>query len=172
MISLLSNVNKRVIYKNYPMKSYVDPNSLIEYAKSFKNIKVIDENFDFRYVSSIGDIFILGSIGPSSTLTWMLGENKTIIYLYSNKFKQIKEEWIEILQKSLIVIDIDEDDWANNLKKILNTPYSELLKIWEDKKIYRDQYDEEWFIGTNLHCGKLGSKHIKRFIIENKKEFN
>ena len=52
MISLLSDVNKRSIYKNYPMRSYVDPNSLIEYAKSFKNIKVINENFDFRYVSS------------------------------------------------------------------------------------------------------------------------
>ena len=165
----MSDVNKRAIYKNYPMRSYVDPNSLIEYAKSFKNIKVINENFDFRYVSSIGDIFILGSIGPSSTLTWMLGENKPIIYLYSNKFKQIKEEGIEILQKSLIVIDIDEDDWANNLKKILNTPYSELLKIWKDKQIYRDQYDEEWFMGTNLHCGKLGSEHIKRFVSENKK---
>ena len=63
---------------------------------------------------------------------------------------------------------IDEDDWANN-KKILNTPYSELLKIWKDKQIYRDQYDEEWFMGTNLHCGKLGSEHIKRFVSENKK---
>ena len=80
------------------MRSYVDPNSLIEYAKSFDNIKVINENFDFRYVSSLGDIFILGSIGSSSTLTWMLGENKPIIYLHFNKFKKIGDEGIKILK--------------------------------------------------------------------------
>ena len=84
LILLLSNLNKRVIYKDYPMRGYIDSNPLIKYAKSFKNIKVIDGRFDFRFVSSVGDIFILNSLGTSSTVTWMLGENKPIIYLHSN----------------------------------------------------------------------------------------
>ena len=167
MIKLLSNVNKRVIYKDYPMRGFIDPNPIIDYAKSFNNIKVINERYDFRFVSSVGDIFILGNIGASSTVTWMLGENKPIVFLYTNKFRFINEEGKKILEKGFIVVDIDQNDWTTNLSGILNKPYKELIKIWKDKKIYRDKYDEEWLLGTNLHAGKLGSNHIQRFILEN-----
>ena len=171
MILLLSGVNKRAIYKNYPMKSYLDADPLIKYAQSFKNIKVIDKRFDFRFVSSVGNIFILGSVGTSSTITWMLGENKPIIYLHTNKklARKINKKAKEILDKSLIVVDIDEEDWVNNLTSILNKPYEELVKIWKDKQIYRDQFDEEWFLGTNLHSGKLGSNYVNKYILENTK---
>ncbi len=168
MIESLSGVNKQVIYKDYPMKGYTDTDPLIKYADSFDNIKVIKENYDFRFVSSIGDIFILGSIGFSSTITWMLGENKPIIYLHTNKFRKLNEKAINILNKTLIVINIDDDDWIFNLTNLLNKPFDELVKIWKDKQVYRDQYDEEWLMGTNLHAGKLGSNYIKKYIIENK----
>ena len=168
MILLLSGVNKRAIYKNYPMRGYIDANPLIKYAQSFKNIKVIDKRFDFRFVSSVGNIFILGSVGTSSTITWMLGENKPIIYLHTRR-KRIGETAKKILDKSLIVVDIDEEDWVNNLTSILNKPYEELVKIWKDKQIYRDQFDEEWFLGTNLHSGKLGSNYVNKYILENTK---
>jgi hypothetical protein len=164
MIKLLSNVNKRAIYKDYPMRGFIDPNPLIDYAKSFNNIKVINERYDFRFVSSVGDIFILGNIGAASTLTWMLGENKPIIFLYTNTHRFINEEGKKILEKGFIVVDIDDDNWADNLTSILNKPYKELVKIWKDKQIYRDQYDEKWLLGTKLHSGKLGSKYIKKFI--------
>ena len=168
LINLFSKLNKRLIYKHYPMRCYIDPNPLNEYAQCFKNIKVINELFDFRYASSIGDIFILGNIGTSSTLTWMLGENKPIVFLYTNKSRFINDEGKKIIDQSLISVNIDQDDWMENLTHILNKPYKELLKIWQDKKIYRDQFDEKWFIGMNLHAGKLASKKIEDFIIENK----
>ena len=168
MIRLLSNLNKRVIYKNYPMRGFIDSNPLINYAKSFKNIKVISENYDFRFVSSGGDIFILGNIGASSTLSWMLGEDKPIVFLYTNKYRFINEKGKQILEKGFIVVNIDDDNWTNNLSNILNKPYEELVKMWKDKKIYRDQYDEEWLMGSNLHAGKLASKYIEKYIRENK----
>ena len=58
----------------------------------------------------------------------------------------------------------------DNLTNILNKPYDELLKIWIEKKFYRDLFDEDWLMGTNLHAGKLGSKYINRFILENNKK--
>jgi hypothetical protein len=167
MILLLSDLNKRAIYKHYPMRGYIDANPLIEYAKSFKNIKVIDKNFDFRFVSSAGNIFILGSIGTSSTITWMLGENKPIIYLHTKD--KLSATAKEILYKTLIVVDINDDNWINNLTSILNKPYEELVKMWKDKKIYRDQFDVDWFLGTNLHSGKLGSNYVNKYILENTK---
>lgn len=166
IIKVFSKLNKRVIYKPYPMRSYLDKDSIFNFANKFINIKVISDRYDFRYVSSVGDIFILGSIGLSSTLTWMLGENKPIIFLYTNKSRFINEEGRKILDRILIMIDIDKEDWDIKLTNTLNEPFENLVKIWDEKKVYRDQYDEEWFLGKNLHSGKIGSYQIRKFIKE------
>ena len=54
------------------------------------------------------------------------------------------------------------------LTNILNKPYKELVKIWKDKQIHRDLFDEEWLMGINLHSGKLGAKYIKDLSSETK----
>ena len=167
MITLLSKVNKRSIYKTYPGRCYIDKNPLVQYGKSLDNIKVISERFDFRYVNTIGDIFILGDLAGASTIMWMLGLNRPIIYLHTNKFRHLNLTAQNIFKKVLINVDIDEDDWENNLKNHLNKPHEELIEMWQAKQIYRDQYDDEWLMGMNLHAGKLGAKYVNRFILEN-----
>ena len=167
IIDLLSRINKRAIYKNYPRRNYIDSNPINEYAKKFKNIKTIEGDFDFRYINSIGDVFIISVIGSASTITWMINLGKPIIYLHTSKSEFITEEALGVAKKIFIFIDRDKYNWENDLKNIINKPYKELKSIWEDKKIYRDKYDEEWLTGKNLHSGKLGAKYIKEFILQN-----
>ena len=161
MINLLSSTNKKVIYKSYPRRNYIDPNPICVYAKKFDNIKVIDGNFDFRYVNSLGDIFILTSIGFSSTVTWLINLNKPIIFLLSNENKILEEDAINMLKKIFIVIDREKQSWEKDLQNILNKSFKELKKIWNDKQVYRDEYDVEWLTDKNAHSGKLGAKYIK-----------
>jgi hypothetical protein len=170
MIMLLSKINKRSIYKTYPGRCFIDTNPLIQYGESLANIKVISERFDFRYVNTIGDIFILGHLGGASTLMWMLGLNRPIIYLHTNKFRHLNISAQNMAKKTFITLDIDEDDWENNLENLLNRPHKELIEMWQAKQIYRDQYDKEWLMGMNLHAGKLGAKYINRFKLENTKK--
>ena len=92
---------------------------------------------------------------------------KPIIYLHTSKSEFITEEALAVVKKIFIFIDRDKHNWENDLKNIINKPYKELKSIWEDKKIYRDKYDEEWLTGKNLHAGKLGAKYIKEFILQN-----
>ena len=167
MITLLSKINKKAIYKTYPGRCYIDINPLIKYAEDLNNIKVISDRYDFRYVNTIGDIFILGHLGGASTMMWMIGLNRPIIYLHTNKFRFLNLEAQKVFKKSFITLDIDKVDWENDLKNIINIPYKKLLEIWQAKQIYRDQYDEEWLLGKNLHAGKLGAKYINKFILEN-----
>ena len=167
IINVLSSINKRAIYKRYPRNNYIGKNSINDYASGLSNIKVIKETYDFRYISSIGDIFILGGIGYRSTATWMLKYNKPIIYLHTNKFRLLNEDAKELVKKFFITIDIDKDDWENDLKNLLNKPFEEIIEIWKSKQIYRDQYDDEWLLGMKSHAGKLGAKYIKKFMIEN-----
>ena len=170
MILLLSRINKRSIYKTYPSRGFIDINPLIQYGESLANIKVISERFDFRYVNTIGDIFILGHLGSASTAMWMLGLNRPIIYLHTNRFRYINSSAQNIVKKIFITLDIDEDDWEDNLKDLLNMPYKELVEMWQAKQIYRDQYDEEWLMGMNLHAGRLGAKFISNFYLNSKNQ--
>jgi hypothetical protein len=167
MIKILSAINKRSIYKRYSRRGFVDTDKFDDYAKSFNNIKVIKGTYDFRYISSIGDIFILGGVGYRSTANWMLKYNKPIIYLHTNNFRLLNEGAKNLVNKIFFTVDLDRNDWENNLTNLLNKPYKELMEMWKDKQIYRDKYDEEWLLGMKSHAGKLGSKYIKKFMTEN-----
>lgn len=170
MINLLSSINKRAIYKNYPRRNYIDTNPIDDYAKKFENIKVIKGNYDFRYVNTLGDLFIISNVGQASTITWMINLGKPIIYLYTNKSDFLNTQAIDLVKKFFIFIDTDHYGWESDLKNILNKPYSELKKMWKDKQLYIDKYEEEWLTGKNLHAGKLGAKYIKELILQNTKK--
>ena len=170
MINLLSSINKRAIYKNYPRRNYIDTNPIDDYAKKFENIKVIKGNYDFRYINTLGDLFIISNVGQASTITWMINLGKPIIYLYTNKSDFLNTQAIDLVKKFFIFIDTDHYGWESDLKNILNKPYSELKKMWKDKQLYIDKYEEEWLTGKNLHAGKLGAKYIKELILQNTKK--
>ena len=92
-------------------------------------------------------------------------------------FIKQKIYFFENQKKHTIISNNDKNSNNINIKKkithwnkirsdILNKPYKELVKIWKSKKIYRDQFDEKWLMGNNLHGGKLGSKYIKDLYIK------
>lgn len=172
IITLLSKINKKSIYKTYPNRCFIDQNTLVDYAKSMNNIKVISERYDFRYISSVGDIFILAPFAGSSTVMWMLGLNKPVVYLNNPNFQSFNDRALDVIKKIFISVDIDEENGDYNLINLLNKPYEELDKMWKAKQVNRDEYDEEWLLGTKLHAGKLGAKYIEKFMIENKNKFN
>ena len=167
---ILSKINKRSIYKKYSRRGYIDSNSVDEYANNFSNIKVIKGNYDFRYISSIADIFILGGIGYRSTATWMLKYNRPIIYLHTKKFRLLNDYANDLVKKFFITVDIDKENCENDLTILLNKPYKQLIDMWKAKENYRNQYDDEWLLGMKSHAGKLGAKYIKKFMTENIKK--
>ena len=68
------------------------------------------------------------------------------------------------MKKIFIFVDRDKKNWKKDLESIVNKSFEELKKIWDDKQVYRDQYDAEWLTDKNSHAGKLGAKYIKDFI--------
>ena len=164
IISSLSKTNKEVIYKTYPNRCFIDENTLIKFAENLNNLKVISGKYDLRYISCIGDIFILAPFAGSSTVMWLLGLNKPIIYLNNPKFQSFNENALSIIRKIFITVDIKNNSWENDLINLLNQPYNKIEEKWKSKNIYRDEYDEEWLLGTKLHAGKLGAKYIDEFM--------
>ena len=164
IISSLSKTNKEVIYKTYPNRCFIDENTLIKFAENLNNLKVISGKYDLRYISCIGDIFILAPFAGSSTVMWLLGLNKPIIYLNNPKFQSFNENALSIIRKIFITVDIKNNSWENDLINLLNQPYNKIeekwkLKIFIEMNMMRSGY---WV----LSCMQvlLGAKYIDEFM--------
>ena len=99
---------------------------------------------------------------------WVLGLNKPVIYLNNPKFQSFNDNALSVIKDIFISVDVDHDDWENNLINILNKSYKEVEELWKAKQVYRDKYDEDWLLGKKLHAGKLGAQYIEEFMLENK----
>ena len=91
------------------------------------SIKDISGRYDFRYINTVGDIFILTPFVGSSTPMWMLGLNNPIIYLNDPKQQSFNDIALSVIKKIFISVDIDKNRWDHNLINLLNKPYNDCL---------------------------------------------
>lgn len=161
LISTLSKVNKEVIYKPYPTKQFIaDRNTYLnELISKCDNIKFIEKEEDFRYMRNVADVIITQS--SESTLEWCIGVEKPLVFLDSKNYEPLlNENVINAFKKSFFFFNYDKKGWEKDLIKFLNKPYSEILKLWEEKKYYREKYDNIYFLSKKKNAGKIATKYI------------
>ncbi len=161
LISTLSKVNKEVIYKPYPTKQFIaDRNTYLnELIYKCDNIKFIEKEEDFRYMRNIADVIITQS--SESTLEWCIGVEKPLVFLDSKNYEPLlNENVINAFKKSFFFFNYDKKGWEKDLIKFLNKPYLEILKLWKEKKYYREKYDNIYFLSKKKNAGKIATKHI------------
>ena len=68
------------------------------------------------------------------------------IYLGSDEVKPLLNDSLrQMLANSLFYINVDEKNWAYALSEILQFPYPDLLRIWEEKSDARDLLLRHYF---------------------------
>ncbi len=168
LISTLGKINKNVIYKSYPTMQYLkDKNEILnDYIKKFENIKIFKGEEDFRYIRSIADIIITQS--SESTLEWCIGANVPLIFLDSDFYEPLENENVKkAFKDSFFFFNYDELGWKKQLINFLNLPYENILRKWNEKELYRKNYDDKYFLSSKKYAGSIGSKLIKKIINEN-----
>ena len=161
LISTLSKVNKQVIYKPYPTKQFIaDRNTYLnQLIYKYDNIKFIEKEEDFRYMRNIADVIITQS--SESTLEWCIGVEKPLVFLDSKNYEPLLDEnVINAFKKSFFFFNYDKKGWEKDLIKFLNKPYSEIFKLWEEKKYYRVKYDNIYFLSKKKNAGEISTKYI------------
>ena len=165
ILSTLGKINKNFIYKPYPTKQYLFDRSkyVKNYINKYKNINYFEGEEDFRYVRTVADVIITQS--SESTLEWCIGSNVPLIFLDSNHYEPLENNKVKkAFEESFFVFNYDDFGWENKLTSFLNLPYDIITKKWNEKKIYRKKYDEEYFLSINKDAGEIGSKFILDFI--------
>ena len=101
-------------------------------------------NADFRYVRMAADLMVTQC--PTSTLGWVLGSGMPTIYLGSDEVKPLLNDSLrQMLANSLFYINVDEKNWAYALNEIIQFPYPDLLRVWEEKSNARDRLLHHYF---------------------------
>ncbi|MAU88554.1 MAG: hypothetical protein CMC40_01425, partial [Flavobacteriaceae bacterium] len=165
LLSTLGKINKNVIYKSYPTMQYLmDKNEILNnYIKKFENIKIFKGEEDFRYVRSIADIIITQS--SESTLEWCIGANVPLIFLDSDFYEPLENENVKkAFKDSFFFFNYDKVGWKKQLTDFLNLPYEDIIRKWNEKEIYRKNYDDKYFLSSKKYAGSIGSKLILNLI--------
>ena len=155
MIKVFGMVNKNVIVKLYPTKQYLEEKIFFikDQIKKYKNVRIFDRETDFRYLRTTADIIITQS--SESTLAWCIGVEKPLIFLDSKYYEPLKdEETKKVFKKCFFYFNYDKRGWEKELIKFLNLPITTIMKLWDEKKIYRDEFDEKYFLSKKRMLAK------------------
>lgn len=65
---------------------------------------------------------------------------------------------------SFFFFNYDKVGWKKKLTDFLNLPYEIILRKWNEKEVYRKNYDDKYFLSSKKYAGLIGSKLILNLI--------
>lgn len=151
-------LGKRVVYKSYPTQRYPDEPTLAEFVPAPPGVSYAPSE-DLRYLRAAADIIVTCS--PTSTLGWIVGANVPIVWLDSRIINPvINPPWHEVIRDSFLVVDIDAEDWAETLRRLLAQPLSELSQAYDKRAAARQFLYSSAVLGPNPAAGRVAAKVI------------
>ena len=112
--NIFPKIRKTIVYKYYPSENYLySSHPYLDFLSEFSRITIAG-NEDFRYLRTAADIIVTSS--PTSTLGWVIGTKKPIVFLHSQKFDPLQDaETIKAFRECFFLFDTDEPDWEPKL---------------------------------------------------------
>lgn len=158
--NVLAKIPKKVAYKTYPesRKRYADEDPALYELSKYKNINVIKEKVDMRFLLS--DYCVLVSTTASSTLAWLLMTDKPLIFLHRSTHAAFKQRFIDIFEESVFFFDIDSPNCYENIVELCSQPLNEINSLWNEKKIKRQEMIKQYITSFSGGAGKRIAKMI------------
>jgi len=164
---ILAKIPHKVFYKTYPEKirRYVDEDPAIEYAKKFKNIEVIQEDIDMRYL--IADFRIFITTKATSTLSWIIFSRKPLIFINKEHNMPLTSEAYSSLEKSIFLFNYNDKNFKHELTKFLSKPIDEIENLWKMKSAHRKKMIRRFFSEFESDPGKRTADIIEQSFFHN-----
>jgi hypothetical protein len=157
---VLAKIPKNVAYKTYPesRKRYADEDPALYELSKYKNINVIKEKVDMRYLLS--DYCVLMSTTASSTLAWLLMTDKPLIFLHRSTHAAFKKGFIDIFEESVFFFDTDSPNCYEDIVELCSQPLNKINSLWNEKKSKRQEMIKQYITSFSGGAGKRIAKMI------------
>ena len=154
--SVFKKIPKKIHFKPYFSKRYTGQNIELEKVKKSKNIKLITNEIDLRYLLKYYKIIITSR--ATSTIGWCLLSKKPVIYIETIDNRLNKESY-NAFKKNLFFYDIRDRYWKRDLKNLLSKPTVEIENMWKSNTTNRKKFIKKFFgdIASNAEwkCAKI-----------------
>ena len=127
----------------------------------YDNIILFDKKIDMRYLIANNRIIITS--GATSTLSWLVMSGKPVVFINRREKSPLSDDAYYNLSKGLFIFNDDEDNFHINLKLFLSQPLSEIERLWQEKKVFRENIIREYF---SLYSGGAGERAAKVILKE------
>jgi hypothetical protein len=155
-----SQIRHKVVFKQYPSQRLPHEPDYDD-AMSPRSGVVIAKNEDFRYIRAAADVIVTTT--PTSTLGWCVGANIPIVWLDSRVVNPLLDDSLrEQFRDSFLTIDIDQDDWMDCLRELLDRDVVKIREDWMLKVEKRKVLLREAVIGPKGIVGRRAAATVNR----------
>ena len=145
---VLKKVNKRVLYKTYPLYGNLSDEIIAEKLSNVRNIKLIKKNYDLGYFLNKKRIIITSK--STGTLGSCILSDMPLVFIDLKKYDALKKKMLRHVKESLFYFDSTDKFFFIKLKNFLNLPLKKIYDKWEQKKLKREKLIKNFFsINTN-----------------------
>lgn len=161
---VFSKSEKKIDYKLYPaeQRRYLDQDPIISNLLGVKNIEIISDGLDLRYMTF--DYSLIITSRPTSTIGWLLHLDIPLIYIANENDMPLNDEAYDLLSKAVFLVNTSSENYMDELNFILNSSKEYHSKRWRkmeaDRQIFIDKY-----ISANVSkfSGEMVSEMISSF---------
>ena len=163
---VFSKIERKIIFKSYPLV-YKRKDYIVEKKISkFKNIKYIDNDYDLKYFQNNTKLIITSR--GTSTLGWCMMMDKPLIFINYNDEYSVTDEFKKYAITSIFFLERNHENFLNSLKYIISLNDKEINLIWQKKMTSRKKFLRKFFdsnYGGKNEAGKIASDILFKKII-------
>ena len=148
---MLDKINKKVFYKPYPEfnKRYYDKNPCLLELRNKKNIKVIKNNYDARYLINNSRVLVCGT--ATSTVAWTIMSDIPTVFINYKHIAPLKKNAYDSFIKGLFLFDYNNKNFFADITSFLNKDFDEIKEIWQSKEAQRKRLREDYISSSQQY---------------------
>ena len=155
---IFKKINKKILYKSYPVAGNLSDCILNDEISSIKNIKLIKKNYDLIYFLKKRRIIITS--GATGTLGYCVLSHMPLIYIDHKNYMPLRPDLIPLFKKSFFYFNTSDKHFFPKLKEFLNMPIKRIYLLWNQKKKSRDKSIKNVFSINTKTAGKEACNKI------------
>jgi hypothetical protein len=159
---VLAELPYKVLYKPYPGEiRYADPDIATECAVRQKNVEVLKEKIDMRYL--LPDSRIIIAARATSTISWCVMSNKPFIFIELPNDTPLSKQATNEFGNAFFLFDASSPTFHADLRTFLSRPLPDIEKEWVTKSRYRETVIKKYFSVAVPNAGSRAAQTISEF---------
>jgi hypothetical protein len=136
--NVLARLPHKLMYKTYPSRDrYVDPDPVVELARTKANIKVFDAAVDLRYILSQHNVIVTSR--ATGTALWCLMSRRPLVFIDIPDHAPLTAEARRAFEAGLFLFDSSDRQFHEKLRAFLSQPIEAIQRQWVDKGASRQR---------------------------------